>query len=206
MEVPPPPPGYLCVVFPITRHPISRENWRTFYGHFHIISTSFLGNFSHLTPIWETHGDPYSISFIFFGLGKLCVRILPSPSGALPLIYNIIRALYSPFLGSLLKARETCTYNYINHTPFSQFLGKLLKNTPYMGDWFKNTPFSGFSREDSNGQNTPFPEKIGIRMRPPCTFEWGGGALYTFLYEYSSAKVFIIVRARRALALNVNET
>ena len=74
--------------------------------------------------------------------------------------------LIPPFLGrvynyyiSLLKARETFTY-------------KLLKNTPYLLFRF----LSGkSSRNKETAKNTPFPEKMVRRTRPPCTFEWGGG-------------------------------
>ena len=57
---------------------------------------------------------------------------------------------------------------------------------PYLGYWLlplaitKKTPFSGFSREIDLPETTvkkipPFPEKMGMRMRPPHAFEWGGG-------------------------------
>ena len=44
---------------------------------------------------------------------------------------------------------------------------------------YKKHPLSGFSREIFprlyTAKNTPFPEKIGMRMRPPRAFEWGEG-------------------------------
>ena len=35
--------------------------------------------------------------------------------------------------------------------------------------------FSGNLPETIRPKYTPFPEKMGIRMRPPHAFEWGGG-------------------------------
>ena len=60
-----------------------------------------------------------------------------------------------------------------------------LPEPPYLGYWLplaitKTPPFPGFLGKCSRdyGQKIPpFPEKTGIRMRPPYAFEWGPGVL-----------------------------
>ena len=55
--------------------------------------------------------------------------------------------------------------------------------TPYLGYWLPlaikiNTPFWGLSQEiflRVLPKIPPFPEKMGIRMRPPHAFDGGGG-------------------------------
>ena len=133
---PPPPPTsvdsggtYICA-FPISGDtPYLGKTDGPFYMLFHIISTPFLENFSQLTPylgnIMVTPIPFLSSSFLFFELGKRCTYY--TLEGALPQICDVIRAL-SPFLGRLLKARETCIRT--NNTPFLKYLRKLLKNTP----------------------------------------------------------------------------
>ena len=121
----------------------------------------FLGNISHLTPyignIMVTP-IPFLLFFYFLQAWEICKRILPLLSGPYHRYTIYLRALPT-FLGRLLKAQETCTYIY------PLFL-KLLKNTPYLGRLVKTFP-------RQTAKNTPFPEKIGIRMRPSCTIEWG---------------------------------
>ena len=138
---------------------------------FHVISTPFLGNFPNWPPIMVT---PIPLYFLFFssGSGNMCTYFNTTLNGALPQICNVIRAL-SPFLGRPLKARETCVR--INHTPF--FLisreSSKKKHPISRGDWFENTPFPSFFFQRQTAKNTSFPEKVGMRMRLPCTFEWG---------------------------------
>ena len=69
--------------------------------------------------------------------------------------------------------------------PWGYLCSFLITETPYLGYWLslaitKNTPFSRFSWAEKSSQDyghkiTPLPEKMGIRMRPPHAFEWGGG-------------------------------
>ena len=121
---------YLCV-FPITGHPLSREN---FCGIFHIISTPFLGNFSHITPylrnITVTNIPFLYIIFFSSGSGNTCTYFTITLWGPITDIqYN---------KGPIPFSREGTegsghTYKYINHIPhFSEFFGKFLKNTPYL--------------------------------------------------------------------------
>ena len=65
---------------------------------------------------------------------------------------------------------------------FLNFSGSFLKKTPHIsGDWFLKTEVplfrfcSGKSSRDKRPKIPPFPRKMGIRMRPHCTFELGGG-------------------------------
>ena len=56
--------------------------------------------------------------------------------------------------------------------PFSKISGRpghtMPKNHPLFMD------ISGKSSRDKCGKSTPFPEKMGTRMRPPMGLEWGG--------------------------------
>ena len=67
----------------------------------------------------------------------------------------------------------------INHTPFFLISREAFKKYPISREiGLKTLPFQVFlggNLPETNGQNTPFPEKMGIRMRPPYTFEWRGG-------------------------------
>ena len=45
--------------------------------------------------------------------------------------------------------------------------------TPYLWYWLPLTVTK--SSRDYTAKNTPFPEKMGIRMRPPHAFEWEPG-------------------------------
>ena len=45
---------------------------------------------------------------------------------------------------------------------------QLPKNTPFSRTFSENLP-------ETPAKNTPFPEKMGMRMRPPHAFEWEGG-------------------------------
>ena len=131
----PPPPhssrlrACLCF-FPITAPPPPHlgKTDGPFHGLlslFHIISIPFLGNFSQLTPyrgkLWVTPITFLSVFFSFLGLRKY-VRILPLPSGAVPLN---IRAL-PPILGRLLKAWETYPFSLISRESSEG-------NIPYLG-------------------------------------------------------------------------
>ena len=190
--------GYLCVLS-ITGHPHLEENWRTFYRLFHIISTPLLGNFSHLTPylgnmIMVTL-IPFLLFYIlFFRLWKYVYIFNHYPGGGLLQKCNIIRAL-PPFLGMLFKAQETWMYR--SYPLFLNFSGSFCKISHITGNWFKNTPFSGFSQEhlpETNGpKHIPFLKKVGIRLLPPCTFEWGGGDWKQVEMPFKSVDSFLIV-------------
>ena len=74
---------------------------------------------------------------------------------------------YPPFSGGYIR-------RLITYPPFFLISREASRKIPHiLGDWFKNTPFSVcfFPRK----KGLPFPEKMGICMRPPCTFVWGGG-------------------------------
>ena len=58
---------------------------------------------------------------------------------------------------------------YLNPPPLSREKG----STPYLWYWLPLTVTK--SSRDYTAKNTPFPEKMGIRMRPPHAFEWGPG-------------------------------
>ena len=42
--------------------------------------------------------------------------------------------------------------------------------------------------------NTPFPEKMGIRMRPPHAFDWGGGGWEQLKLNISACKVSFYIQ------------
>ena len=101
-------------VFPITGDPLFRENWRTL-----LVLRDFPHNINPFSrerfpsdPLSREHyGDPYSISFRFFSSvsGNLVYVGFNYTLERYAMICNVINAVF-PFLGRLLKARETCTY------------------------------------------------------------------------------------------------
>ena len=129
----------------------------------------------------EYYGDLYALSlFLFFssGSGNMCTYFTTNPQGTLPQICNVIRAL-SPFLWRLLKAQETWTYK--SYPLFLNLSGSFWKTPHVSGDLFKNTLFSVFFPSGKiflrqTAKNTPFPEKMGIRMHAaPLYIQVGGG-------------------------------
>ena len=65
----------------------------------------------------------------------------------------------SNFLGRLLKAQEICTYKSLN--------------TPVFVSPREHLPI--FQRQTAKNKS-PFPVKMIMRKRPPCTFEGDGGS------------------------------
>ena len=143
---------------------------------FHIISIDPLSTelFPNDPLSRELYGDPALFPFFYFiffssDLGNTCMcsyftTIIEGPYHRL---CDAIRTL-SPILGRLFKDRETCTFK--SYPLFLNFLGSFWK-TPH---WFPF--FLGVNlRPETNSKKTKtFPEKMGMRMQTPCTFECVG--------------------------------
>ena len=78
--------------------------------------------------------------------------------------------------------------------------------TPYLGYWLplvittKKKTFPGFlgkSSRDHGQKISPFPEKMGIRMRPPHALSGGPGLVYFCSEAYIIAFLFVIRGHRR---------
>ena len=178
---PPPPPhlrrfrGYLCLFPTIGKKP--------FYGLFQI-STPFLGNFSQLTPyLGNIMVTPIPLFyFIFFWLGKYVSVLYHYPRGALQ---HMQWGPYPLFSGGYWRLGK---HVRINHT--SLFLISREASEKHPISWeirLKTPPFPYF--QDKWPKNTPFPEKMRIRMRPLCTFTWGGGWVaqsLTYMYTHNA--------------------
>ena len=121
--MPPPPPlqyrirGHLCL-FPVTGHPLFRENWHTL--------SQLLPHNSHPFPVNPLNQDPYAIvtPFPFFSLRAReikCVfyNIALGCPYALPQIYTIIRNLSPPpppiTLEAIKGSGNMYTYNSYPH-------------------------------------------------------------------------------------------
>ena len=141
-------------------------------------------------PLVSFQYDLY-IYFIFFGLGKTVFYHYLGEGASTE--YTIIRAL-PPFifLRILVKARKTRTVTSYppppphTHTFFSsKFLGKLVKNNPYLGRLlvdYRRHPFSFFFFPLENSlpeeeKKSPLSQENGNKAHAASLYKWGRDAL-----------------------------